>query len=410
MKSSIRHRLPILEIHVFRRILLPSLALILILLGVLALERVLRLVQMVTDSGLPAYEALGLVVYLLPHYLSLAVPAGFFIGTLIALRSLHDHSEIVVMRTSGVTMRRMQRPVLALAFLWCAVMAVMSGFIQPHARYRFRERVTEVVTGDIFAGLQGGVFHKVGNDITVRVNRIHPDGMTFDGFFISLEEAPGKRIILTAETGRRISQENVSPDAAAELRLSHGTFLRERDGENGKTITFQMEFEEAPLAIPMETVVKHFGPRGRDERELTGPELLAGGIPGLPAKTTPAELKTELHARIVEVFSLPVLALLATPLALIGQGRGARAWGLAIGVVAFIAYEKLTGLGEVMAADGRISPWVGLWIPWAGLVLVTTLLFHHYSGDHGRSVFDAIASIRPKTVNLKKSPDNSGAP
>lgn len=410
MKSSIRHRLPILGIYVLRRILLPSLVLMLVLLGVLALERILRLVQLVANSGLPAYEALGLVVYLFPHYLSLAVPAGFFIGTLIAVRSLHDRSEIVVMRTFGVTMRRMQGPILALALVWCAVMAVMTGFVQPYARYRFRERVNEVITGDIFAGLQGGMFHKVGKDITVRVNRIHPDGMTFDGFFMTLEEAPGERVILTAETGRRIAQEKVPPGAAAELRLTHGTFLRERDGVNGKTITFQMEFEEAPLTIPMETVVEHFGPRGRDERELTGAELLAGGIPGRPAETTPAELNTELHARIVEVLSLPVLGLLATPLALIGHGRGARAWGLAIGVVMFIAYEKMTGLGEVMAANGRISPWVGLWLPWAGLILVTALLFHHYSGDRGRSVFDAIASVRPKTANLKKSRSERGAP
>jgi lipopolysaccharide export system permease protein len=410
MKSSILHRLPILGIYVFRKVIFPSLALILILLGVLALERILRLVQMVTDSGLPAFEALGLIVYLFPHYLSLAVPGGLFIGTLIALRSLHDHSEIVVMRTLGVTMRRIQRPVLALAFVWCAVMAVMTGFIQPHTRYRFREQVTEVLTGDIFAGLQSGVFHKVGNDITVRVNHIHPDGMTFDGFFMTLEEAPGKRSIITAETGRRLSQENVSPGAATELRLSNGTFLKERDGENGKTITFQMEFGEAPLAIPMESVVKHIGPRGRDERELTLPELFAGGIPGRPLKATPAELKAELHARIVEVFALPILALLATPLALIGQGRGGRAWGLAIGVVVFITYEKLTGRGEVMAANGRVSPWVGLWVPWAGLVLVTTLLFHHYSGDRGRSIFDAIASLRPKSVTLKKSPGNPETP
>jgi hypothetical protein len=34
------------------------------------MERVLRLVQRVTNQGLPASSALELVVYLLPHYLT----------------------------------------------------------------------------------------------------------------------------------------------------------------------------------------------------------------------------------------------------------------------------------------------------------------------------------------------------
>lgn len=410
MNSSIRHRLPVLGVYVFRRILLPSLVLALVLLGVLALERVLRLVQLVSNSGMPAYEALGLVVYLFPHYLSLAVPAGFFMGTLIAVRSLHDHSELVVMRTFGMTMRRMQRPILLLALVLCALMAVMTGFIQPHARYLFRERTNEVVAGDIFAGLQDGMFQKVGHDITIRVNRIHPDGMTFDGFFMTLEESPGERIILTAETGRRIAKDKVAPGAAAGLHLSHGTFLKERDGKNGKTITFQMEFEEAPLSIPMETVVEYFGPRGRDERELTGPELFAGGIPGRSTRATSAEVTTELHARIVEVLALPVLGLLATPLALIGHGRGARARGMAIAVILFIAYEKTTGLGEVMAADGRISPWLGLWLPWGGLILVTAVLFHYLSGDRDQGGSGTIARVRPEPLKPEASRDDRGTP
>ena len=42
-------------------------------------------------------------------------------------------------------MRRMQRPILAIACVLCAVMAVMTGFVQPFARYRFRERVNELM-------------------------------------------------------------------------------------------------------------------------------------------------------------------------------------------------------------------------------------------------------------------------
>lgn len=402
MKSATRHHPPILALYVFRRILVPSLVLVLVLLGIFSLERVLRLLQLVTDSGRPVYDTLGLIVYLLPHYLGLAIPAGFFMGTLLAVRGLHERSELVAMRSFGLTMRRMQIPVLALAAIVGVVLLGVTGVAQPYGRHTFRQHIAELVAGDFLVGLQSGMFHKVGEDITLRVDRIDPDGLTFDGFFMAMEQSPGERMILTAETGQLIPQENEEPGVAVRLHLSHGTYLIEREKKKEKTITFQMHFEQAPLSIPMGKVVKNYGPRGNDERELTVPELFAGGIPGRVIDATPAKVKAELHARLVNVFSLPVLALLATPLALIGQGRGGRASGIVIAVIVFTIYEKLTGLGQMMAEDGKMSPFVGLWLPWFALLLLTALLFRRYSGDNnGRSVFDIIRGTSRKSAARK---------
>ena len=413
MKSATSHRLPILALYVFRRILLPSCVLVLVLLGILSLERVLRLLALVTGSGRSILETPGLVVYLLPHYLGLAMPAGFFMGTLLAVRGLHERSELVVMRSFGMTMWRMQLPVLALAALMGVVLLAITGFLQPYGRHAFRQQVAELVTGNFLVGVQNGMFHKVGDDITIRVDRVASDGLNFDGFFMTMEESQGKRMILTAESGQLIAQENEAPGAAAMLELSNGTFLIERDekdSKEGKMITFRMEFEQAPLSIPMDRVVKNFGPRGNDERELTVPELFAGGIPGRVIDATPAKIKSELHARIVNVLSLPVLALLATPLALIGRGRGGRASGIAVAVVVFIVYQKLSGLGQNMAEDGKIDPLVGLWLPWLALLVLTVFLFHRYSGDNGRSVFEIIAGRLRQSAKREALPQTPREP
>jgi lipopolysaccharide export system permease protein len=79
MKSLLADRLPILDFYLLRRIFVPSFGVTLIVLSALAMERVLRLVQQVTNEGLPASSALELIVYLLPHYLGLAIPAGFLL-------------------------------------------------------------------------------------------------------------------------------------------------------------------------------------------------------------------------------------------------------------------------------------------------------------------------------------------
>ena len=419
MKSALRHRSPLLALYVFRRILLPSCVLVVVLLAILSLERVLRLLQLVTENGQPVSKTLGLVVYLLPHYLGLAMPAGLFMGTLLAVRGLHERSELVAMRGFGMTMRRMQIPVFTLAAFMSMVLLAVTGFAQPYGRHAYRQHVAKLATGNLLVGLQNGMFHKVGEDITIRVDQVAPDGLTFDGFFMTMEQNRGERMILTAETGQLVPQGDDALGVAVKLDLSHGTYLIERDStkgkegrgdrfdKKGKAIIFQMGFGRAPLSIPMDRVVKNFGPRGNDERELTLPELFAGGIPGRVIDATPAKIEAELHARLVNIFSLPVLALLATPLALIGQGRGRRASGIAVAVVVFVVYQKLSGLGQGMAEDGKISSLVGLWSPWLALLIFTFFMFHLYSGDSGRSVLDVIAGTLRKSSKRGTLPQSA---
>jgi len=407
MKSPGRDSLPILEFYVVRRILSATLALMIILLGALALERILRLVEQVTSHGLPAGEAIGLIVFLVPHYLGLALPAGLFIGTIIGMRRLHERSELVVMRAFGMPMRRLLRPLLALAVLGSAVMLLLTGLAQPHSRYWYRESLNAVLSSNIFRGLRPEVFEEIGDRIVIRTDRIGPEGKKMEGFFLSRSSEDGSQVYLTAKSAVLVDSEESAPGVAGELLLSDGVLIEERRGEGeGKAITFQMEFEESPFVISTENTAEVFGPRGRDERELTLLELLEGGARGRPAEVSEAELSAEFHDRLTQAASVPVLAVLALPLALLGRGRGAKSAGLAIGVVLFVTYEKLSGVGTMLGSQGRIPPWLGSWIPWLALVAVTAGVFHHFSGDRGRGILGRMVATWPNQVaprNVRRS-------
>jgi hypothetical protein len=84
-------------------------------------------------------------------------------------------------------------------------------------------------------------------------------------------------------------------------------------------------------------------------------------------------------------------------MALLGKG-GARAGGYVLAVVVFVLFEKLAGLGQNLAGSGALSPWLSVWAPFAGLVGITGAFFHHYSGDSGRSLFDAMAAAWPQSL------------
>lgn len=366
----------------FRAIMGPSLAVGAIILSALSLERIMRLLQVVAQYGAPAYEALILIIFLVPHYLGLALPAGFFLGVMLGFRKLNDRSELIIMRSIGIPMRRLLLPLGAAAALLTLGIFVLTAWIQPYAHHQFRERLNAVATRDIMGGLLPGIFARVGPDHIIRVQAISAPGREFERVFIARTNSEGFRDFLTAAAARVTRNQSGEGDPLVELLLKDGVFIGEKKGVDGdKVIGTQFAFSEMMLAISSDNVVESTGPRGEQEREWTTPELLRMRSHSPPAGISQAHLRAEWHGRAVQVLALPVLGLLAFPLALIGQGRSARASGIALGVVILLLFEKTARFGKVMVESDRAGPWLGLWLPWFVLLVLALVCFHFFSTD-----------------------------
>jgi len=397
-KGGHRYRGPLLGFYIFKVILLPTLAVGGLVFFALALERVLRLVQIVTRQGASANEAWGLIVYLVPHYLGLAVPAGFFFGVLLGIRRFHERSELVVLRSFGIPVRRIFLPLGALAGVLTLVMLALTTWVQPHARYLFREHMNTILSRDVLGNLEPGAFLTIGTANVMRVQTISPDGKSFGAFFMARKTEPGLRDFLTATTARVLESDPSSQEGSLNLSLTDGVLIREREVDGLKLLYRQVDFQEMPLSILTDSILEEPGPRGSDIRELAAFELIGDDTGADKAGSTPAQRRAELHWRIIQVLSLPVLGALALPLALIGLGRSAKAGGLAIGLIVLVLFEKTARLGKLMVESDRVSPWVGLWIPWLLLIVLALLAYRKFSGDlnlRGRTRFPGLRSPAP---------------
>ena len=95
-----------------------------------------------------------------------------------------------------------------------------------------------------------------------------------------------------------------------------------------------------------------FRPRGEDEREMTLLELWAASR-NPPAHIEPWEISAELNGRLVRILTLPLLPLMAIPLA-IDRVRGQRSYGLVVGLAMLIAFHQLLQVGEALADNNKI--------------------------------------------------------
>jgi lipopolysaccharide export system permease protein len=167
------------------------------------------------------------------------------------------------------------------------------------------------------------------------------------------------------------------------VELHDGTIVREGRSDAPGSVDFDTYVWEPPtdLAAP-------YGGRGEDAQELTLAELLGAGAAEKARNSDGEQVGAELHMRFVGPLSLPVLALLAMPLALLGSGRTGHAYGLVIGVALLVLYQKLVGVGAEFAETGAVPAWLALWTPYALLLLLTGVLIWHRAEAAGRTLGD----------------------
>jgi lipopolysaccharide export system permease protein len=350
--------LTIIDRYLVRQIVTSSLAMTAIGLVILLLERVLQLFSLVANPS-KAFSYVGqMLVLLLPHFLSIALPAAFFFGVLLTLLRLKRDRELVALSGAGQSLRRLLAPVMGLAVLTTLLTLLIVGWLSPQARYAYRALKQQVAEASLTAAVRGGTFVHSG-DLTFFAERSAPapDGLRLAGVFVYQGAADGGATVVTGAVGR-LGQVDASPSPV--LILQQG--VRAELPADGPPSTVTFDKLSWPVVTGSEASVRA---RGDDQRELTLDELLTRPA-SASSNPSATEIAAELHARLALIASVPVLPFLAAPLALAGGLRSQRS-GIAFGLLILILYYEALNFGEALAKHGQVTPWIGLWLPFLAL-------------------------------------------
>ena len=360
--------------YLLAQIARPMVTAILVALIALLAERTLRVIDLVVGwrgSLFVVFEMLG---YLIPHYMGLALPVAFFLGILLTFSRLSREGELAAMNASGAGLPQLLRPILGASLVLALTVAVLVSLLQPYARYAYRAATYALTNASFTTLLQDGLFTSLG-DTTYMVDRISEDKRQMTGVFLYQAGEGKDAITITAATGEADRQ---GPTEPIILRLHNGLqqLLPARTGAGAKSSTpliVRFRDFETTLTNPNED----FRPRGEDEREMTLLELWrANWDPDavLPPGVDPWEINSELHGRLVRILILPILPLMAIPLA-IDRVRGQRSYGLVLGLAMLIAFHQVLQMGEALADNHKIPTWAGLWLPFALFAAMSVTMF-----------------------------------
>jgi lipopolysaccharide export system permease protein len=271
------------------------------------LSQSLRLLDIIVNRGLPLGLALKFLLMLLPGLISLLLPVAAFIAVMFVYHRLNADSEIVVMRTAGVSDLALARPVVVFGLMSAVIVCLLTLFAIP-ASMRDYHDIQRNLEGNMAGVLiEAGVFTDLTPGVTIFAHARDRSG-GFAGIIVDDSRDPSRRLIYTAERGT-IGAAADGPIAV----LEKGTY-QETDKRNGKVSVLYFEH----TTIGLGTLLGHSaGPQRRSTEELYLPQLLSGN--GETDPLARGRMLAEAHRRLAEPLYPLALALIAAS-SLIGSG------------------------------------------------------------------------------------------
>lgn len=252
--------------YVSRQLIIATLFVGGILICIVSLIRSLRLVDFVINRGLPPTVLLKLTGLLVPSFLTIVLPIALFTATLFVYNKLINDSELVIMRSTGMSQNALAVPAIVLAVIvtllsyglhlyWLPLS--YSGF--KDMRYTFQNTFGSVL-------LQQGRFNTPVDGVTVYVRARENDGDLL-GIFVHDTRVQERPVTIMAERGALVTSET-----GARVVMFNGN-RQEIDTETGRLVLLYFDQN----SIDLNAFDENLEPRWRDPQERFVGELLNPG-------------------------------------------------------------------------------------------------------------------------------------
>lgn len=337
---------------------------------ILLIARILKLVEMVMNRGVPIAQIGKLFGLMLPTFLEMTVPMALLFGVFLGLSRLSSDHEILALKANGISPVQILIPVGAIAFVASMLTLLLTTSARPAANLALKKELYQIAKSRVGTALREKVFNDDFPKLLIYAEEVVPPGDTSQGILIVDRRNPKKENILFGKVALILSDEE---SRTLSLKLFDGSLYEREKKQPGfsrthfNTYDFQLDLEEAFGSVQK----KARGPKEMSLRRLGKAIRLKEGQGIRPT----AEL-IELHQRFSFAFAPLVFALLGVSLVLIPtRSRASRPWGLALCLFWLLIYYALLSLGKALGEKELIAPALALWLPNAVVGAMAVIFF-----------------------------------
>ncbi len=264
-----------IDTYILRQTFKPLWITLVVALLVLLIERMLRLLDFVLGAQGPMKVVFEIMAYLVPNYISLALPLSLLLGVMLAFNRLSRDGEIDALQSAGVSLARQSRAALLASLAVAFITMVTLGYLKPYGRYVYQSMMFTVTNAAFQAFVQAGVFTHIENT-TFLVKDVRTAEGAFANVFL-YESGEGGSTAVTARNG---VLSRPGEGAVPLLRLFDGVRLTIRETHRNRQADRPAPAAGGRASLPgtaddpgRRAKAEIFRARGADEREFTLTEL-----------------------------------------------------------------------------------------------------------------------------------------
>jgi len=343
--------------YLIREVFKAQIAVLFVLLAIFISQHFVRVLANASDGEFPASLVMTLLGLNLPYLAVLVLPLSLFLGILMAHGRMYAESEMVILHGVGVSEWYITRVTLLLALINMLFTGYLSVFVTPWAEEKQNQVLESAQSEAGLAAITQGRFQTSPNGRAVLfVERIDRDNQLDKVFVAQLpdpEDESGQSNIVMAKGGSVVEDSS----GGQRLQLNNGVQYQ----GTPKKVDFQVvEFGGYQMQIKEQEV---------DERRR---KLSALPIKDLMALDGP-EATAEFHWRLAIPLAIPLMTLIAVPMARVNvrQGKFAKMFPA---ILLYLGYFGLMIAGRKALEDGVVPAYLGMWWIHASALFLGILL------------------------------------
>jgi lipopolysaccharide export system permease protein len=342
--------------YIFHEILTPTLLSLVVFTFLLLMGRLPGLTALVVNKGVPLGDILKLFSFLLPNFLIITLPLSFLLGILLAFGRLSADSEFIAMKSVGISLYALLRPVLIFALACTLINAGLILYAKPAGNTALHNLLFEIASNQASVGIEQGVFNDNFENIILYTETFdHKHGQMFK-VFLSDERSAGDPVNIFAEQGLFIRDPQKQ---TLILRLNRGTIHHLLASAENSYQT--IGFSSYDINLDINKNLADATTRSRSDSELM-PRQLLDAIRNQADPRQARRLSADLHKRLSTTMTPLIFALVGIPLALQANrsGKGA-GFALALGIA--LSYYLLLSFARTLAENGELPAYLFLYLP-----------------------------------------------
>lgn len=355
----------ILDRYVLKEMVMPMLFGICAFTSLFIGTDLLRVVTIAMDVGAPLSKVGKLVLLQMPQVIVWTFPMAVLLSVLLALSRLSSTSEIVAMRTGGLSFYRIVAPVLIVGIVMTGLTLFINESVVPKANLAYKVTMAE---------MRGQTLPRITRNVILKRYK----GNLLEWF---LYAARFDSQLQTMEDVTMVTLDKSRPQEttyAPKIVWDDSGWFMENGvthfyDEAGETVTMRFAGGRQPVDIgqkPRDIIASQKAPDEMNIKELSRHmEILRSQGKDI------TKLEVEWHLKWAIPVASTVFALVGAPLGLQSH-RSASSVGFGLSIIVIFIYYLIMTAGSAIAQGGYLHPALGAWLQNIIMAVVGILLMY----------------------------------